>query len=100
MGGDHAAGEGGDVSLVGHVDGITGHAGIGSDDLVQRRLAASGNDHLIAALVKRFGQAPADAGAAASDENGIARGLHDDVLVDGCVNNKYASHSPDGSRRF
>ncbi len=52
------------------------HAGVGSDGLVDRGLAAASDDDLVALLVEGFGEAAADAGSAASDENGVAGRVH------------------------
>ncbi|MNT91729.1 hypothetical protein D3C72_2328780 [compost metagenome] len=54
-----------------------GHAGVGVERLLQSFLAPSRDDHLIAQLVEGFGQAPADAGAAASDEDRVASHAHE-----------------------
>ena len=39
-------------------------------------LAAAGDDDLVALLVEGFGEAAADAGTAAGDEDGVSCGVH------------------------
>jgi hypothetical protein len=53
-------------------------------------LAAARDDHLIAQLVEGLGQRPANAGAAAGDENGIAGHAHGEISLFGCVGQRYA----------
>ena len=53
-----------------------GHAGIGVCGFVQDLLATSGDNDFIAESIKSFGEATANAGTAARDENGIVSKLH------------------------
>src|SRR5688500_1346191 len=43
---------------------------------MEERLAPAGDDDLVAGLVQGLGQRPADAGAAAGDEDGVAADVH------------------------
>ena len=62
---------------VGDIEFNRFHAWIGSDNFIEQRLAAAGDDDLVAALVERLGEAAADAGGAAGDEDGVVREFHD-----------------------
>jgi hypothetical protein len=57
------------------------HAGIGGGGFLQSLLAAARDDHLVAERLKSLRQAPADARAAAGDQNGIASGIHGECLL-------------------
>ena len=74
--GDEFLGEGADAGSVFNVECCGGHAGIGGDGVVENLLAAAGDDDLVAEIVKGLCQSAADAGAAASDEDSVAGGLH------------------------
>jgi hypothetical protein len=65
-----------DLRRVGDVEFDGVHAGVGADDLVQQGLASAGDDDLVAQAVEGLGQAAADAGSAAGDEQGVASQLH------------------------
>ena len=47
------------------------HAGVGGGGLVERSLAAAGDDDLVAPFVEGFGERAADAAATAGDEGGV-----------------------------
>ena len=49
---------------------------VADGDFGEAPRAAAGDDHLIAAVVEGFGQAAADAGSAAGDEDRVAREFH------------------------
>ncbi|MDT4867590.1 hypothetical protein FQZ97_1025120 [compost metagenome] len=66
-----------DAGRVVDVEFKCGHAGVGVERLLQPRLATSGDDHLIAEFVEGFCQTPANAGAAASDEDRVASHAHE-----------------------
>ena len=65
-------GEGADGGGILDVEGEGGHAGVGAVVLVERGLAAAGDDDAVAADVESLGEGAADAGAAAGDEEGVA----------------------------
>jgi hypothetical protein len=69
-------GEGADAGAVFDVKDRGGHAGVGGDGFVEDLLAAAGNDDFVAEVVECLGEAAADTGAAAGDEDGVAGGFH------------------------
>src|SRR6185437_10222776 len=75
VGGDFG-GEGFNRGRIFDIEREGSHAGVGGDGLIEHGLTAAGNDDLVALLVEGLGEAAADAGSAAGDEDGVARSVH------------------------
>jgi len=64
--------EGIDGTRIFHIELYTPHTGVSGSDLVQSRLTAAGDGHLVSAPMKSLCKAAADTAGAASYENGVA----------------------------
>jgi hypothetical protein len=75
LGGD-AAGKSRDRLGIFDIERHRGHPVPAGDRLLERLLAAAGDDHRVSERVEAPGQFPADPGSAAGDENGIPCRFH------------------------
>jgi hypothetical protein len=68
--------EGIDGTKIVNVELHPAHAGVGGCDLVDKSLAATSDDDLIAALMESLGKAATNTAGTASDEDGVAGKTH------------------------
>jgi hypothetical protein len=68
--------KGANLGGVFNIEDCGAHAGVGCDGVVENLLSAAGDDDFVAKFVEGLGEAAADTGTAAGDEDGIAGDIH------------------------